>query len=68
MRNVKIVKWIILNYEKQPPEFICQHCGEGRIAHIPAVMSDFIKQGEAFSASHRFCQVMVANKKEGIAT
>lgn len=56
MRKVKIPKWIILKYDVQPPEFTCLNCGEKRIAHLPASITDFVKQGEAFAYSHKFCK------------
>ena len=52
----KIPKHIILDYHKQPPEYVCKNCGDRRQLHLPAEISDFIKQGEAFAESHRYCK------------
>ena len=65
-RRKKIPGWIVLNYNKQPAEFVCKRCEESsdserkgnarRPVHLPAVIEDFGKQGEAFAESHRFCK------------
>ncbi|MBE3141436.1 MAG: hypothetical protein IMZ53_12750 [Thermoplasmata archaeon] len=57
----KLLKHITINYKKQPPEFVCERCQVSRQVHLPALIKDFIKQGEAFSASHEYCQ----KKKNG---
>lgn len=52
----KIPEHIFLDYSKQPPEYLCANCGGRRTLHIPASIADFIKQGEAFAESHRYCK------------
>ena len=52
----KIPKHIILDYNKQPPEFLCVNCGGRRQLHLPVPIDDFIKQGEAFAESHKYCK------------
>ena len=52
----KIPKYIILDYSKQPSEFVCENCGERRQIHLPAVIDDVVKQGEAFAESHKYCK------------
>jgi hypothetical protein len=56
MRKTKIPAWINVKCDVQPPLLKCERCGETRDIHIPAAMDDFIKQGEAFSESHKYCK------------
>jgi len=49
-------KYIVLDYSKQPPEFVCEKCGEKRELHLPAAIDDVVKQGEAFAISHQYCK------------
>ena len=50
------VTWTVLDYASQPPKFKCLRCGETREAHIPASITGFVKQGEAFMEDHKNCQ------------
>ena len=52
----RIPKHIILDYNKQPSEFVCENCGARRTVFLPAATEDILKQGEAFSESHKFCK------------
>jgi hypothetical protein len=54
---MKIPKHIIMDYSKNPNEFLCERCGARRPAYADRVAcADFVKQGEAFAASHRYCE------------
>jgi hypothetical protein len=52
----KIPKWIFIKYDVKPPLFICSMCGEPRELHLPAPISDVLKQAEAFAESHMNCK------------
>jgi hypothetical protein len=52
----KITKHIKLDYSKRPNEFFCENCGGRRELHLPALIDDVVKQGEAFAESHRYCK------------
>jgi hypothetical protein len=51
----RISEHIILDYSKQPSEYVCEKCGARRQVHLPATVDDFVKQGEAFAESHKYC-------------
>jgi len=51
-----ISKHIILDYSKQPSEYVCERCGARRQVNLPAAIDDFVKQGEAFAESHKYCK------------
>lgn len=53
---MRIPKHIILDYSKQPNELKCIFCGKTRVVHLPAPIDDFVKQGEAFAESHKYCK------------
>jgi len=52
----RIPKHIVLDYSKQPHSYVCKNCGARRQIHLPAAIDDFVKQGEAFSESHKYCK------------
>ena len=52
----KIPKWIIFKFDIKPNVFMCDRCGATREAHLPAAVSDFTRQAEAFSESHKYCK------------
>ena len=52
----RIPKHIILDYSKQPSEYVCDNCGARRQVHLPAPVDDFVQQGKAFAVSHRYCK------------
>jgi hypothetical protein len=53
----KIPEHIVLDYSKQPPEMVCVNCGSRRPWHLPAPISDVIKQGKVFAESHKYCKL-----------
>ena len=52
----KILDWIILEDNVQPPTMKCLRCGATRELHIPATITDVLKQAAGFADTHRFCE------------
>jgi len=48
--------WIKIKYFCKPPLFVCDRCGATRELHLPDSIDGAIKQGEAFTASHKYCR------------
>lgn len=53
---MKLRPWIIIDTSVNPAVFRCTRCGAKRPMHLPAAITDWIKQGEAFTESHKFCK------------
>lgn len=53
---MKIPDWIVIDTSKGDGEFLCKRCGDHRKPHLPAAIMDFIKQSEAFTESHKYCE------------
>jgi len=62
----KMPEHIILDYSKSPNEFVCTICGERRPAYLPAAISDFAKQVEAFAESHKYCKTKKDSRIQGV--
>lgn len=53
---MKKYPWLVLDYEKQPPEMVCRHCEVVEVFRLPMPMDGFTKQIAAFTKIHKLCK------------
>ncbi|HEX9970642.1 MAG TPA: hypothetical protein VGD14_01090 [bacterium] len=60
----RIPLWIKIKYFCKPPLFVCDRCGDTRELHLPDSIDGAVKQGEAFTETHKYCRENTVKKNE----
>jgi hypothetical protein len=46
---------VVLDYETQPPRFLCEKCGDFQVVHLPLEVSALVKASKRFVDDHEDC-------------
>ncbi len=49
------VDWVVLDYKRQPNNFLCERCGKVEECKMPIAIDEFVRRGDLFTEKHRGC-------------